>query len=565
MSSVDILRDALFGNPPTPSKEPSREGVLAAHADLMLTTQAGIAAAALSGTDLNAAMTLVAPLLQSSRDAQTAAAGSLGAALTAVLSANEAAADAANASNDAALATQEALKAASDVKQAITDINGQVASLIGNAVAEATAEAIAARDAVIPIFGTSVPTSDIGQLNQSYYQKTAQSLLFYGPKTSAGWGDPISLRGLSSGPLGAGSVTADTLSTNGAERAAIADLLPVMQSGKVFVTNFAAGAITPASGLMYFNADLSSSHDLMRLEGTIKATAASYLIHVTAKSESGSSAGGAVGIAMDGVGAIPTLVVNRYGGGNASAILVNKVGTGNGYGIQASFSSLGNGAAASLIKQNANGSIAAGAPCGLGPSLELINRSSQGTALDSTTTANNASLISNILRRENTKEGIVLDVQTVLGGPRSGAYTSLRILHNPSTASTGTAAVAGMDLILGPNIRGSAETSVLTLSNNTSNSTNAFGAVIQALGSNVTNTALRLAAANGTNNIALQVLSGLSTFDGPLDTSSMYRVAGLQVVGGRGAAVPNPTDSATVITAVTALLSRVRDHGLIAA
>lgn len=72
MSSIDILRDALFGNPPSPAFKPSREGVLAAFTTLKLTTEAGIAAAALSGTNLDAAMALVAPLLQSSLAAQRA-------------------------------------------------------------------------------------------------------------------------------------------------------------------------------------------------------------------------------------------------------------------------------------------------------------------------------------------------------------------------------------------------------------------------------------------------------------------------------------------------------------
>lgn len=49
MSAIDTLRDALFGNPPQPNKEPSREGVLAAFTDLfdqsvvaMYAAQAGL-------------------------------------------------------------------------------------------------------------------------------------------------------------------------------------------------------------------------------------------------------------------------------------------------------------------------------------------------------------------------------------------------------------------------------------------------------------------------------------------------------------------------------------------
>ncbi|WP_279141318.1 hypothetical protein [Sphingomonas paucimobilis] len=83
MSATDILRDALFGNPPSPTAEPSREGVVAAFTDLKLRTEAGIAAAALSGTDLDAAMVLVAPLLSSAQAAEASSAASAEAAMQA--------------------------------------------------------------------------------------------------------------------------------------------------------------------------------------------------------------------------------------------------------------------------------------------------------------------------------------------------------------------------------------------------------------------------------------------------------------------------------------------------
>lgn len=77
VSSIDKLRDALFGNPPNPAMKPSREGVLAAFTDLKFAADAGIAAAALSGTNLTAAMQLVAPLLSSAQAAQYAAENAL--------------------------------------------------------------------------------------------------------------------------------------------------------------------------------------------------------------------------------------------------------------------------------------------------------------------------------------------------------------------------------------------------------------------------------------------------------------------------------------------------------
>lgn len=72
MSSIPILRDALFGNPPSPTKQPSREGMLAAVTKLEIETKAGIAAAALSGTNLDAAMQLVQPLADTAEAAQAA-------------------------------------------------------------------------------------------------------------------------------------------------------------------------------------------------------------------------------------------------------------------------------------------------------------------------------------------------------------------------------------------------------------------------------------------------------------------------------------------------------------
>ena len=73
MSAVDTLRTAIFGYPPSADFKPSREGVLKAFVEMDIDTKAGIAAAALSGTDLDAAMLLVQPLVDIALDAQEAA------------------------------------------------------------------------------------------------------------------------------------------------------------------------------------------------------------------------------------------------------------------------------------------------------------------------------------------------------------------------------------------------------------------------------------------------------------------------------------------------------------
>ncbi len=58
MSAIDILRDALFGNPPQPNMEPSREGVLAAFASLtQLVSVSGIADGVFTSTAAGLAAT----------------------------------------------------------------------------------------------------------------------------------------------------------------------------------------------------------------------------------------------------------------------------------------------------------------------------------------------------------------------------------------------------------------------------------------------------------------------------------------------------------------------------
>jgi hypothetical protein len=84
VAEIETLRDALFGNPPSTAHEPSREGLLSAFTELKITTEAGIAAAALSGTDLDAAMELVEPLLESANDAAQSSAQSAASAAAAL-------------------------------------------------------------------------------------------------------------------------------------------------------------------------------------------------------------------------------------------------------------------------------------------------------------------------------------------------------------------------------------------------------------------------------------------------------------------------------------------------
>ena len=50
MSAVDTLRDALFGNPPSPTTEPSREGTLAAFTEMYQQFFAGATVTPISAT-----------------------------------------------------------------------------------------------------------------------------------------------------------------------------------------------------------------------------------------------------------------------------------------------------------------------------------------------------------------------------------------------------------------------------------------------------------------------------------------------------------------------------------
>ncbi len=124
---IDLQRDALFGNPPAPKMKPSREGMLAAFVSLKSYTDAGIAAAALSGTDLDAAMALVQPLADSSLASQLASEDAKAVAVSADLSARNSAADAASVRND--------------IAEALVQIPASVAQQLSGAVATATAVA----------------------------------------------------------------------------------------------------------------------------------------------------------------------------------------------------------------------------------------------------------------------------------------------------------------------------------------------------------------------------------------------------------------------------------------
>ncbi len=122
MSAVQIAKEALFGNPPNPAMKPSREGLLAAVAEL----QRGVAAAALAGTNLDAAAALVAPIAEDAKLARDSAQG----ALSASEDARDQAVKAEVRANLSADRAQQVLDSSQAIQQA-AEAFGQVSEQIG--------------------------------------------------------------------------------------------------------------------------------------------------------------------------------------------------------------------------------------------------------------------------------------------------------------------------------------------------------------------------------------------------------------------------------------------------
>lgn len=276
-----------------------------------------------------------------------------------------------------------------------------------------------------------------------------------------------------------------------------------LRPGVAFTSNYANGATTDASGLIYINANLATPKDLIRLDGTLLPGAASYHLHITSSAAAGVVAGGAMGIALSGAGVGSAGTFNRYEDGIGNGVLGQRVGSGNGSGLYASFAGTGVGAALSALKQNANGSIDPGQPHGLGPAIEATNSSEQGQSILSLTTANNASLVSNAFERRNISAGVVSRDQILLGGARTGLLTGHDVVIQPDTDSTGTAPVTGLGVVISERVKGSATAAGITIENNAGGSANGYGLIASATGANATNTAILATATGGTNNRAM--------------------------------------------------------------
>lgn len=259
-------------------------------------------------------------------------------------------------------------------------------------------------------------------------------------------------------------------------------------------------------------ADNSNNDGVLVTSTMAGGLASGYPLHGIVYVEADVVNAGGVGGAVDGPGIGNGMVGNRRGDGRGSGALFSRVGSGNGSGVFGNFTSTGTGAGVTALKQNNDGSLTPGAPHGTGPGLEVINQSDQGPAIDSTTTANNASLVSNVFRRANVAAGVVVDIPTQLGGVRTSEFVSLRVIHNPATLSTGTAGVKGADFILGETITGSVETTAFNATNLSSGNVSGYGASINSIGDNDTNTAARFAASGGGVNYSIDCAEGPALF-----------------------------------------------------
>lgn len=304
-----------------------------------------------------------------------------------------------------------------------------------------------------------------------------------------------------------------------------------LRPGLPFISNYTDDVIPEGSGQIYLTGTLGTSIDLLRLDGRLLPGVAAYPLHITFSADEGVMAGGSMGIAISGPGVGSAATFNRYEDGPGNGALGQRVGSGDGYGLYGSFAGTGRGAGIGAIKQNANGSIEPGQPHGLGPALEATNSSEQGPAIQSLTTANNASLVSNTHERRNVAEGIVSRDQILLGGARTGLVTGHDVIIQPDTDYTGVSPVSGINIVMSDRIKGSATAAGLTIINASGEAPNGYGAIMSVTGLNDTNTALVLSATNATNNRALLAFGGISldgNFEPTADNSSNIGRASLR-------------------------------------
>lgn len=251
-------------------------------------------------------------------------------------------------------------------------------------------------------------------------------------------------------------------------------------------------------------------------------------LHILGTVLTGVSGGQSMGAAMNGPGTANAVVGNRYESGGGHGVEGNRVGSGSGYGVHAICSSTGGAVRAmSALKQNDTG-VPSGT-AGVGPAVEISNISNEGMALQTFTSGNNVSAISNEFTRGNGAGGVIADFKTSDSTTRTSAAIGQRIIMQPGAAWGGSPAVIGQEITIGANATGSVETRGLLVQNYSVGNTTSYGVFSSTIGANGTNYGGYFQADGATNNVALRadgnvvitgsISKGSGTFliDHPLD------------------------------------------------
>jgi hypothetical protein len=477
---ADAFRDN--SNPGLPASGPHDPAKAEIRA-LALPIEAGIAAAALAGTDLTAAMQLVAPLLQSAQAAQGAA----------------------EQANDT-------------LQEAFVQIPLTVADKLDEAVASATAMAEDSKD-------RAKASADVAQLAQAaaavsgkLYDTTAAGLA----ATANGGYFLVRSSGDRFADLYRRNGTAADLQPNQLPSAqAIADKVEIDETRPV---RLVTGSDNAEAWAFY----VQSAAQGKQVDGVygyheLKTGGSGYVFHGVTYSAAGTpiNAGGGVGGAVGGPGGGSGVTGNRREDGPGHGGAFTRDGPGLGAAVQGSAQGAGANVqdAGRFIKQNSNG--AAGGPSSPGVALAATNSSEQGEAFTSTTTENNGSLLSNLIQRLNFKTGIIARLQMLVGGARTGFFTALDVLINPGSAWTGTAPVNGINVSLNGNVQGAGQRTAINVSNAATGATASYSFAGVTSGANDTNYGGYFGATGATNNFGIYCASGTAFFAGRVQTPAL--------------------------------------------
>lgn len=320
-------------------------------------------------------------------------------------------------------------------------------------------------------------------------------------------------RGLASGPLGVGSVDADTVTDDAGQQAAIADKIGVPRSGKAFEAVYDATNPEAFGQAVNSVADGKQSDGYFATSSTING-GSGYPFHGIQYVDAsiGPDAAGGGGFATDGPGHGSGGVGNRQGVGPGNGLQGDRRGSGEGAGLEGRASSTGTCWGVRALKQDPVDGVA-----GPGAAAFLINSSTSGPAVFSRSAAINTDPYTSIVQRLNGTFGTGQYVSIPDGGARTGPLAGAATHVVPGTASTGAAPVIGHDFQVNANITGSADVRSINIANNATGCGEVFGGIAVVDGVNTTAYGMFLIAANSATNHALYCAgSGLASFGGDL-------------------------------------------------